>query len=88
MKQEWNPDDIGWRMRIIRERRGISQGQMATYAGVSSMKISYFERDRQDIGLKVFVRMCAALSIHPGDFFPDDVDEIRAGVGIKEEELK
>ena len=36
---------IGERIRICRERKNLTQGELADLIGVSQMMVSYYERD-------------------------------------------
>ena len=62
-------DDIGLRLRRLRELRGLSQRTLARLSGVSNATISLIENRRTDPSLGLF----DAIPISLGDFFGMDV---------------
>lgn len=57
--------DFGDYIAISRKRIGLSQGKLASLAGVSQGSISDIEKGTRDISLKTFISICNALSVAP-----------------------
>ena len=59
---------IQLRLREFRERRGLTQGQLADLVGVRRATISDHERGRHDsIGFDLLERLADALGVEPGE---------------------
>ncbi len=70
---------MGERLRIIRQARGLSQEKLGAAIGVSFQQIQKYERGTNRISLPALVQMCQVLRAHPmeviGEFSPDDEAE-------------
>ncbi len=62
-------EDMGGRLRRLREERGLSQRGLAKRSGVSNATISLIERGGMDPSLGLFKRILDALSCSVADFF-------------------
>jgi transcriptional regulator with XRE-family HTH domain len=49
-----------------RQKRGLSQNELANRAGVPRPNVSALERDRRDVSLKTIRALAAALQLSPG----------------------
>ena len=66
-------EDIGLRLRRLRELRGLSQRTLARLSGVSNATISLIENHRTDPSLGLLKKVLDAIPISLGDFFGMDV---------------
>jgi putative transcriptional regulator len=55
------------RLRNLREKRGITQEQLAKRAGLSRVYIALIETERSDPRLSIVVRLAKALKVKVGD---------------------
>lgn len=62
-------DDLGIRLRRLREMRGLSQRTLARLSGVSNATISLIENQRTDPSLGLLKKVLDAIPISLGDFF-------------------
>jgi transcriptional regulator with XRE-family HTH domain len=60
---------FGRRVRVLRERSGLSQETLAAKAGIHRTYVGGVERGERNIGLKNIVRLAAALGVHPRELF-------------------
>lgn len=61
------------RLREWRERRGLSQQQLADMAGCSKVQISTMERGRPSLDIKWMQRLAPLLQVAPGELLnPED----------------
>lgn len=56
-------DQVGLRIRIAREERGLSQEELGTLAGLHRAYIGQIERGEKNIGLKNLERIAKALDV-------------------------
>ncbi|KQW51033.1 MULTISPECIES: helix-turn-helix domain-containing protein [Ensifer] len=70
---------MGERLKIIRQTRGLSQEKLGAAIGVTFQQIQKYERGTNRISLPAFVQICQVLNAHPmeviGDFSMDDKAE-------------
>lgn len=59
---------IGQNLRKLRERKGISQEQLALNAGLNRAYIGYIERGERNPSTDTLVKIAKALKISPKDF--------------------
>lgn len=52
---------IGERIRIKREEKNLSQGELAQLIGVSQMMVSYYERDFKSLSFEMAIRIAKAV---------------------------
>ncbi len=65
-------EQIGKRLRDLRQRKGLTQKGMAKMAGVDYTYIGKIERGEQFPSLKILVRFAECLSLPLDRFFMDD----------------
>lgn len=61
---------IGKRLKALRERRGLSQYELARAAQVSQGLIWQIEAGRKNPGLETLLRLAQALSVSPEELLP------------------
>ena len=62
------------RLRAVREKRGLSQGQLAERAGVSVRVLQDYEQGKRDLNgakLKTLLRFCIALECTLSEIISD-----------------
>jgi len=52
-------------IRILREKKGWTQEELAKRSGISSSNLSMLENDRLDIGKKRAEQIAKAFAVHP-----------------------
>ncbi len=62
-------EDLGRRLRRVRELNGLSQRQLAKKSGVSNASISLIENDRTSPSLGILKRILDAVPISVSEFF-------------------
>jgi transcriptional regulator with XRE-family HTH domain len=62
-------ETIGLRLRQLRQRRGLSQRQLARNSGVSNATISLIEHDRTDPSMGLLKRVLDSMGLSFADFF-------------------
>jgi len=55
--------DVGPRLRRLRQAKGWAQWQMGERCGVAQSKISEIERGKRMPGVRILMRLCAALRV-------------------------
>lgn len=65
-------DDIGGKLRRLREARGLSQRELAKRAGVSNGAISLIESGGNDPTVGMLKKILTALSVSVSEFFSRD----------------
>ncbi|MFN0117138.1 MAG: helix-turn-helix domain-containing protein [Elusimicrobiota bacterium] len=55
----------GETIRILREKKGWTQEELAGRSGISSTNLSMLENDRVDIGKKRAEQLARAFGVHP-----------------------
>lgn len=63
MKDEIN-EKVGFNIRLIREKRGLSQEKLAVLAGLHRVYIGQVERGEKNIGLKNLEKIANALNVN------------------------
>ena len=63
---------FGFRLKRLRESRGLTQEQLAEKASLDRTYVSDVERGSRNIGLKNIVKLAGALAVSVGDFFGRD----------------
>ena len=91
--------NCGYRIRQLRNERGISQEQLALSAGITPAYLGLVERGQRNATVKTIERICGALGIGLAEFFAetnrqtdmDDVDKMLMyclrGLGYQEKQL-
>lgn len=51
------------RLKALRSLRGLTQAELATVAGVSTVTIATFESGKSDLRLETLKRICNALGV-------------------------
>lgn len=62
MKSDIN-EEVGFNIRRIREKRGLSQEKLAALAGLHRAYIGQIERGEKNIGLKNLEKIAKALEV-------------------------
>lgn len=60
---------FGERVRALRIKRGFSQEELASVAGIHRTYIGGIERGERNLSLRSIVRLADALGVHPRDLF-------------------
>lgn len=77
--------DFGTRLKILREKQGKTQTQLATITGLHRTYISAIEKGKRNITLKNIIKIAQALKVSPAKFFePVDLKERRKKLKKKE----
>jgi transcriptional regulator with XRE-family HTH domain len=63
---------FGDRVRILRQRIGLSQEALAARAGIHRTYMGGVERGERNICLKNIIRLAAALGVHPRELFDSE----------------
>ena len=71
-------DHIGQKIKSIRQKRRLSQRQLALYAGVSPSYIAYIERGNRSPSLTTLKRIAHCLGVAPETFFQEEQTDARA----------
>lgn len=67
-------ENIGLRLRRLRQRDGLSQRTLAQKSGVSNATISLIENNRSNPSLGLLKKILDTLSVSIGDFLADDIE--------------
>jgi transcriptional regulator with XRE-family HTH domain len=62
---------VGYKLRVIREERGLSQRELAQRAGISTNAVSLIERDETSPSVSTLQNLAAALNVKMSYFFDD-----------------
>ena len=62
---------FGYRVRDLRQARGLSQEQLAEIAGLHRTYVSSLERGQRNVGLDNILALAAALGVTPADLFTE-----------------
>jgi transcriptional regulator with XRE-family HTH domain len=62
--------DFGYRLRTLRDEKGLSQMALALMAGVHPTYVSNVERGKRNVSVLNLVMLAEALGVPVGDFFP------------------
>lgn len=65
---------VGERLALFREKRGMSQKDVAESIGVSRGLYSYWESGERCIGLKDLICVCKCINVPPAILLLDDSD--------------
>jgi len=68
MKNDINKE-VGFNIRRIREKRGLSQEELAALAGLHRAYVGQIERGEKNIGLKNLQKIVHALEVNIEDLF-------------------
>lgn len=66
-----NYEQIGMRIRFFRQRKGLSQEQLAELANISVTHMSHIETGNTKLSLPVFVSISEALGIRADELLHD-----------------
>ncbi|MFW6039301.1 MAG: helix-turn-helix domain-containing protein [bacterium] len=64
------PVRFGERVRELREKRSLSQEQLANAAGLHRTHISLIERGQRSVRLETIERLALALHVQPAELIP------------------
>jgi transcriptional regulator with XRE-family HTH domain len=62
-------EEFGKRLRLLRERLGLTQEELAARAGFHAQRISEFERGDSNCTLETIGRLAAGLGCEPAELF-------------------
>ena len=60
---------VGKRIKIVRQRSGLTQDQLAEQVGLSSKYISGIERGVENPTMEILIRLANVLAVEPYDLF-------------------
>lgn len=63
------------RLRQEREKRGLSQMELALESGVSQNMITYIETGKRTPTIKTILKLCNTMRIDPASLFPQSDDD-------------
>lgn len=63
---------IGKNLRRLREKRNLSQGDLAEKIGVKGSRISAIEHGREGMGKYLMTRICHVLGVQPHVFYHNE----------------
>ncbi len=65
---------FGERLKVLREKAGLSQAELAERAGISQRAISHWELGKREPLISAVQKLCAALGVSCDVFFAKDED--------------
>lgn len=80
-------DEVGSRLKAIRQRFGLSQRELARRAGLTNGSISLIEQGQVSPSIAALRRITAALSLTLADFFTFDIERAAPTCFFKADEL-
>ncbi len=63
---------LGWRVRELRERAGLTQEDLAHRAGLHRAVVGFIERGERDIGVTILWPLAEGLGVSVADLFRPD----------------
>ncbi len=69
--------EIGRRVRLARERAGLTQDALAARVSLSRTSVTNIEKGRQKVLLHTFCGLAAALGVAPTTLLPDETSDAR-----------
>lgn len=72
----FDPMKIGNRLLCFRKRLGLTQAEVAEYAGLSDRTYADIERGTVNMKIETTIRICTALQITPNDLLMEEPDDI------------
>ena len=74
-------DILSRNFKLLRERLGLTQQQMADYLGINSREsISQYENGERDLSLDVLESCCNLFGIELSDMFEEDESKVRTSI--------
>lgn len=67
---------VGFNLKNAREKKSLSQQQVAELLSLDSTQISHFEAGRRIPSLLVFQELCDLYNVAPQDILATDIDQI------------
>lgn len=67
-----NNYNTGKRIKELRNRKGLSQEQLALMSDITTTYLGLLERNLKNPTIKVIEKICSSLNITISDFFSDD----------------
>lgn len=68
-------DLLGRNIRLFREKRGLTQEELATKAGINRTYLGLVERGKGNIGVDNIEKIATALDVNPYILFQLNLDE-------------
>lgn len=75
--------EIGWKLRTMRHRSGLSQEQLAEHIGVTSQQIQKYESGQSKLNTDRLQQIALALSVPEQSFFTDADESLPLDVSEK-----
>ena len=69
--KEEHSNRFGQRLRAIRQKKGLSQEELAAKAAIDRTYISSCERGKRNVTIDIIYRLSEALEISPKELVPD-----------------
>ena len=85
MQEDGQLDDLGARLKTVREMRGLSQRELAKRAGVTNSTISLIEQNRVSPSVGSLKKVLEGLPMSLADFFTLDYEKKKQNFFSKEE---
>ncbi|MGF6174719.1 helix-turn-helix domain-containing protein [Ensifer sp. 4252] len=63
--------EIGERLKILRQMRGLSQEKVATALGITFQQVQKYERGANRISVPTLLQICEILGAHPMEIIGD-----------------
>ncbi len=67
-------DKFGEKLRLLRQRRGLSQGELAAMIGVNQTYVGKMERGEKIPNVAMVLKIADVLSITPNQMMLDNVE--------------
>lgn len=78
-----NSREIGWRLRSMRQKTGLSQEKLAELIGVTSQQIQKYESGASKLNADRLQQLATVLSVPVQSFFTDNGDFLPLNVSEK-----
>jgi len=75
---------IGKALRIIRKKRGLTQGQLADQSGITQTYLSQIEKNKKEPTLSVLRDICEVINVPVAILFWFTLDESKVEEGKRE----
>jgi len=62
------------RIKVIRNKNGISQMELSLRSNISQSFIANLEKGKKQPSVLTLIRIADALNVNPQDFFPETID--------------
>jgi transcriptional regulator with XRE-family HTH domain len=69
-------NQLGEKIKALREERGLTQGDLAALIGVTQGRISHCESGKRPVSLKMAVKITCALDLDKDELVPSVVQAV------------